>query len=464
MKTTICLCCMLILSINGISQNGDHSAPLIYIVDASGSMWGQIQGKSKMDIARAVLTTSINRLPEYQQLGFVVYGHRNKSDCTDVEFLIEVNQGSKSRVIGALETIKPLGMTPLAFSATKVIEQLRLSKQKATIILITDGIESCGGNICDVIAAAKLEGIDFKLHIIGFGLKAGDTDQLLCAVRAGGGQYYDAQDADALATVLDEATSQTIDMPASNMSVYALKNGKPIDATIKAYGITEKRLPVSARTYRDTAFMYLPTGSYNLEVWPMEGSDVAMLTVPGVQSFDDSLVHRNIYFDAGKIVLTTTNNGQNWDCLVKVADLSGKAVASLRTYDTPKEVEVNPGEYTLSIQAMKIEGINTNGVIENITVRSGGATPIGYTFESGTFSLETKFGGEMIDCVLTVSEVTTGKNVASGRTYTRGKSFLLNPGKYSVKVAPVGKNNNMKPQTVLFEVKKGEITSRTLNF
>ena len=153
-------------------------SPIIFIYDASGSMWGQLEGKTKMEIASDVLSGTIDSLPENQQIGLVAYGHRQKGDCKDVEFLVNVGKNNKAKVNQSLKNIKPLGKTPLAYSAMQVFDTLRVTKMKATIILVTDGIESCGGNICEVVKAAREEGIDFKLHIIGFGLKEGETEEL----------------------------------------------------------------------------------------------------------------------------------------------------------------------------------------------------------------------------------------------------------------------------------------------
>lgn len=447
------------------AQENESPSPIIFIYDASGSMWGQMEGKTKMEIASTVLSSSLENLPVNQKIGLVAYGHRKKGDCKDVEFLVDVSNGTKSQVNTALKEIKPLGMTPLAYSATQVIDKLRISKEKATIILVTDGIESCNGNICDVITAAKKEGIDFKLHIIGFGLKEGETEQLKCAAKAGDGNYYDAADAGGLGDVLNEATAQTVDTPKGNVSVYAVKNGIAIDAWVKAYDVIGKRAPISVRTYRDTAYFYLPPSKYNLEVAPLEGSDVKMVTVEGVQSFEDKIVHQTISFDGGKIGITTTSNGKNWDCMVKVIDANGKVAASLRSYNEPKEVEVNPGTYKVSIQALgDMKGMETYTEIEGVTVNAGSTTPISHGFSTGTAFIDAKGGGNSIDSVVTIDDASSGKNVAGGRTYNRGKEFLLNPGTYKVKVAPLGDFKDRKAQTFTIEIKKGEATNKTLNF
>ncbi|MCB0456513.1 MAG: VWA domain-containing protein [Flavobacteriaceae bacterium] len=446
------------------AQDKESPSPIIFIYDASGSMWGQMQGKTKMEIASSVLSNSLETLPVNQKIGLVAYGHRKKGDCKDVEFLVDVSNGTKSQINSALKAIKPLGMTPLAYSATQVIDKLRASKEKATIILVTDGIESCDGNICDVVTAAKKEGIDFKLHIIGFGLKEGETEQLKCAAKAGEGNYYDAADAGGLGDVLNDATSQTVDTPKGNVSVYAVKNGKPIDAFIKAYDQVSKRKPISVRTYRDTAYFYLPPSTYNFEASPLEGSDVAMITLEGIQSFEDKIVHQDVSFDGGKLHVTTTNNGENWDCMVKLIDQNGKVAASVRTYQAPKEVEVNPGIYKITIQALAMNGLQTYTEIDNVVIKSAGKTPVSYNYETGTAFIDAKADGKSIDSVVTIDDSASGKNVAGGRTYDRGKEFLLNPGMYKVKVVPLGAYKDRKAQTITLEIKKGEAADKTLNF
>jgi Ca-activated chloride channel family protein len=456
---------MVVQSLDAQTENSPvQPAPIIFIYDASGSMWGQMQGQTKMEIARDVLSASVNGLSQNQQIGLVAYGHRKKGDCRDVEFMVSMDNSSKSTITSALKKIKPLGKTPLAYSASQVIDQLRTSNAKATIILVTDGIESCDGNICDVVADAKEEGIAFKLHIIGFGLKAEETEQLECAAKAGDGRYFDAADASGLSEVLNEAVGETVDKPRGNVSVYAIKNGQAIDAWVKAYDVLAKRSPMAVRTYKDTAYVYLPESTYNIEVQPLEGSDVDMIVVKGVKSFEDKMVHQTIAFDGGKLEITTTNNGDNWDCLVKLLDESGKAVATVRTYDAPKEVEVNPGTYKVTIQALKMKGMDTYTQLENITIKAGQTTPITVKFATGTTFIDSKVNETSIDSVVSISDINSGTNVAGGRTYDRGREFLLNPGTYSVKVIPLGGYKDRKTQTFTVQVKEGETVTKTVRF
>ncbi len=466
MRTSILLLWSVFLGISIYSQEKTaEPSPIIYIYDASGSMWGQMQGKTKMEIASEVLSSSVKKLPDNQNIGFVAYGHRQKSDCEDVEFLVDVKDGTKNQVIESIKKIKPLGKTPLAYSALQVIDKLRQTGLKATIILVTDGIESCGGDICEVIKAAKKEGIDFRLHIIGFGLKETETEQLKCAANAGDGNYYDAANAEGLGEVLAEATATTVDLPDGNMTIYAIKNGVPIDAYIQAYDIKAKRNPISSRTYRDTAIFYLPPSTYNLEVTPLQGSDVEKITLSNIESYEEQMVHRTVSFDAGELSIKTTNNGENWDCLVKLFHLDGSLAAQERTYTASKKVEVNPGTYNVTIKALgKLEGILTSTKMENVEITAGQITPISYDFESGHFEIYPKVGDELIDTVVTITEESSSTNVARSRTYTKGAKFLLNPGKYQVNVKPLGAHKAKSAQTLYVQVTKGEITSNEVSF
>ncbi len=315
-----------------------------------------------------------------------------------------------------------------------------------------------------MVKNAKNEGIDFKLHIVGFGLKEGETKQLICAAKEGDGQYYDASNAEGLAEVLQEATTVTIDDPPGNMSVYALKNGEPIDAVVKAYDIKSKRRPIGVRTYGDTALVYLPPSTYNLEVFPLGGSDVKPVTVEDVVTVEDQIIHKTVSFDGGRFKVKVTNNGEGWDALVKVLDASGKTVGTTRTYGKTQEIEVNPGNYDLSFQVLRIKGIETNFKKENLQINPGGIAEASYDFKSGKVFVDARADGKSIDSVVKFIEVESGKYVDGSRTYNKGAHFLLNPGRYTVSVKPIGAYKDRKIQTFTLVLKQGEELNKEVNF
>ncbi len=54
------------------------------ILDASGSMWGQVEGGNKIVIARRVLKNLVAGLSTEAEVDLLAYGHRQKGDCEDI--------------------------------------------------------------------------------------------------------------------------------------------------------------------------------------------------------------------------------------------------------------------------------------------------------------------------------------------------------------------------------------------
>jgi len=465
---TIILCFLIGLIFNVKAQEDTKPSPILFIYDASGSMWRQLDGKTKKEIASDVLTKTIGNLPKYQNVGLIAYGHRTKGDCSDIEYMVNLSNPSKIEVTEAVKSLNPTGRTPLARSATMAINSLKEEQLKATIILITDGIESCDGDICKVITNAKADGIDFKLHIVGFGLKDENKEQLICAANAGDGKYYDANNADGLGDVLTEATAETIDEPAGNFSVYTLKNGEPVDAWIKPMNVISKKELKGSRTYKDTAWMYLPPGKYNVNVKPLEGTDIPGTTI-SVEIKEGEVQHRDVSFDGGLLEVTITNNGEPWDAVVKMFDKNTeKLAAQTRTYGKTQQMEVSAGYYKLTFKALKLEGIDIEAVNENVTIKANETNTVSHDFKSGIAMIGVKTtSGELIDATVNFHEKTTDKNVAGSRTYTsessNPKQFLLNPGTYEVRVTTLGVHKGYK-DTFTITVKQRETVEKIITF
>ena len=445
-----------------------EAKPIIFIYDASGSMWGQIDGGTKKDIASKVLTTTIDNLPEYQKIGLIAYGHRNKSDCNDIEFLIDINNESKSKVKNSVESITPIGRTPLAQSATMAIKSLNENKTEATIILITDGIESCDGEICKVIEKAVANKVKLKFHVVGFGLKDIEKKELKCAAQAGNGNYYDANNAEGLQDVLTEATVETIDKLKENFSVYAVKNGKALDTSVKVIDAETKKELNAARTYRDTARLFLKPGVYDIEIRPLENTDIPPTSIR-VEMIADQTLHRDVSFDGGILEVKTTNNGEGWDCLVKmIHSESEKVIATTRTYGKLQKMEVPPGHYKISFSALKIKGKDVSAVVEGFKIESNQTHQLSHDFKSGVAMVGVrKSNGELIDATVNFHDKTSGKNITGGRTYTSAKSnpkrFILTPGTYEVRVVTLGAHKGYK-DTFDITVIENEVIEKILTF
>lgn len=172
------------------------------VLDASGSMWGQINGKPKLQIAREALATVLEGLPADMELGLIAYGHRKRGSCSDIEVVIKPAAGTGPAITQAAAHMKFLGKTPLSAAVMKAAEELRYTEDKATVILITDGLENCQADPCAVGAELAKKGIDFTAHVVGFDLTDAQGKQVACLAENTGGRYVSAANADELRDAL----------------------------------------------------------------------------------------------------------------------------------------------------------------------------------------------------------------------------------------------------------------------
>lgn len=112
-----------------------------------------------------------------------------------------------------IEAVQPKGMTPIAESVRREAAAPRSTERKATVILVSDGGETCGADPCALGAELEAGRVDFTTHVIGFDLDARSRacEQLACLARAAGGLFIDAADAAQLDTALRRATDAAIE-------------------------------------------------------------------------------------------------------------------------------------------------------------------------------------------------------------------------------------------------------------
>ncbi|TFW28189.1 VWA domain-containing protein [Massilia arenosa] len=192
----------LMLAAAGPAGAATAPAPTMLVLDASNSMWGQIGGVSKFDIARKSLASFVGALPAGQPIGLTAYGHRRKDDCLDVETVLPVGVLDKSRLDAALKPLAPRGKTPLARAIAQAAETLDYKKQPATVVVLTDGLETCSANPCAEVEQLVAQGRQLTVHIIGFDMRATEREQLRCIAQAGHGRLALAGNAQELALAL----------------------------------------------------------------------------------------------------------------------------------------------------------------------------------------------------------------------------------------------------------------------
>ncbi len=176
----------------------------ILVLDGSGSMWGQIDGKAKITIAQEVVGDLLGALPKDTDLGLTVYGHREKGNCADIETVVRPGPDTRGAIAQAVNGIKPKGKTPLSDAVRAAAEELRYTEERATVILVSDGRETCVADPCEVARTLEETGVDLTVHVVGFDVSDDATalGQLQCLADETGGQFVTADDADQLSDAL----------------------------------------------------------------------------------------------------------------------------------------------------------------------------------------------------------------------------------------------------------------------
>ena len=186
------LCAVLCLAALPLAANADGRS--IIVLDASGSMWGQIDGRPKLEIAREALAGVLAELPADSEVGLMAYGHRTKGDCGDIELIVPPGPGTGPAISAAAANMQFLGKTPLTDAVRQAAAALRSTEEKATVILITDGVETCEADPCALGLELEASGVDFTAHVVGFGLTAQEGSEVACLAENTGGQYLTAGD------------------------------------------------------------------------------------------------------------------------------------------------------------------------------------------------------------------------------------------------------------------------------
>lgn len=187
-----------------------YAADAILILDASGSMWGVVDGQTKIAAARKAVESILSKWKPSDRLGLMAYGHRAKGECRDIEMVVPVASFDANRIRDAVNALNPKGKTPIAESLRAAATALRANENKATVILVSDGIETCAPDPCAVAAELKKAGVGFTAHVVGFDVAdPAAKNQLQCIARATGGVYLDARNASGLESALGRAVEAT---------------------------------------------------------------------------------------------------------------------------------------------------------------------------------------------------------------------------------------------------------------
>ncbi len=201
-----------LLGLGAMQAHAASDGKVMMVLDGSGSMWGQVDGVAKIEIARTEIDRLLSTWSPNVELGIMAYGHREKGNCQDIETVVPLQKVDRTRYMQAVRGISPKGKTPISAAVARAADELKYTEEKATIVLVSDGLETCNADPCALASQLEAKGVDFQVHVVGFDLKPEERASLQCLADRTGGRFFSAGNAAELSGALSEA-AQVIAAP-----------------------------------------------------------------------------------------------------------------------------------------------------------------------------------------------------------------------------------------------------------
>ncbi len=299
-----------------ISAQADFSVTrILFVLDASGSMEGNWDGKSKFDVAKEILFQTLDSLEQnngHLEFALRIFGFQTPKqlkNCEDSKLVCDFAPNNATAFRKVLRNIKNQGQTPIAYSLYQAVNDFPPDPQaKNVIVLITDGIETCEGDPCSVSSVLASRHIALRPFIIGLGMGENGSEYFDCL-----GTYYDASDEHSFENALNVVISQAMNNTTTQVNLLDIY-GNPTETNVE---ITFYDHFTHRNVYSFVHSLDFYGQSDTLDISPVGVYDLTVHTTPPV-------VKRNIKLIPGKhnIISVPAPQGQ---LVLKISGSTGFA-------------------------------------------------------------------------------------------------------------------------------------------
>ena len=433
-------CIGLSLPYNTFAKKDKPVTRVLFIFDASQSMYAQWDGNSRMEIAKKLLSNMLDSLDNKENLlvGLRCYGHQKPSppqDCRDTRLEVPFGNNTVPAIKNRLKTLQPKGTTPIA----KALESGALdfpgvtSNSRNIVILITDGIEECGGDPCAVSRLYQEKKIIIKPFVIGIGLSEEYKKNFECI-----GTFYDARNPDEFKNILDVVISQVLNSTTAQVNLLD-ENEMP----------TETNVPLSFYDSFSGILQYNFIHTMNsrgnpdtMNIDPVLNYKVIAHTIPQTEAEGNwKLIpgkHTTIPIKCpqGTLSISSAINKTKVECIIRE---KGKT-ETLNVQQLNTKQRYLTGEYDLEILTLpriyetirinQSESTNVKIPEPGLVVLSASSSPYGSIFEVSNelkwvCDLNTKKGRQALYLLPGKYKVVYRAKNASSSEYTKEKTFKV---------------------------------------
>ncbi|NBC82770.1 MAG: VWA domain-containing protein [Bacteroidetes bacterium] len=433
-----------------LSQNYPKKEPpdtrILFIFDASQSMAGQWESDKKINIARKLLIKMVDSLENLDnvQLALRIYGHQSPvppQDCDDTRLEVPFSNNNASRIRQELRFLNPKGTTPMAHSLERSANDFsKCDNCRNIVLLITDGIEACEGDPCEISRQLQSKGIILKPFVIGIGIDEHFKQSFDCI-----GNFYNAANEEKFEEVLGVVISQALNSTTAQVNLLD-KHGKPTETNVNMtfYDQTSGKIKynyvhtINHRGVPDTLVLDHLV-KYRLKV----------NTIPPIEVKNISLnvgTHTIIAADTPQgtlLVKTKADDNQYRDMQFFVRKQGSHKTLNVQTIDSPEKYLV--GNYQLEIPTLPILEVDNVKIDQSTTT----------TVEIPRPGICTVLMASPGFASLYVREENEERWIYNFSTRTRKESILLQPGNYRIVYRAANVKQSIYTISKTFEIKSG---------
>jgi len=396
---------------------------ILFVFDASNSMKAQHQNTTRIDGAKNLFFKFIDSLSRDKSLQFALrmYGHTVKyppGDCKDSKLVVPFSQNNIVAIKQKVKEAQPTGITPIEHSLTEAANDFIDNKANNIVIIITDGIEECGGDPCKARQKLMAKGIVFKPFIIGIGLTLDQIKTFECV-----GTYFDYDNQTSFSNITQIIQQQKLNKTTAQVNLLDTKSlPSESDVNMTFYDVARKEYKynfihtLNAKNNPDTLY---------IDDFPTY--QVIAHTIPPTKSNEVKLVtgkHTIIPIDApqGFFAVKRPEGAYNYNEKVKVVVRKSGTMQTINVQLLNSTDKYITGNYDIEILTLPRININDNEITQSKTkiveIPNAGMLQV-KCLEAGDGSILLKKNNEKLEWVTNLSTQTV-------------QTFYLQPGNYVV--------------------------------
>lgn len=398
---------------------------IAFILDASGSMTAKLPNSSqtKIQVAKQVMSELVTQVPSNVKASLWFYGHRYPQEpkaksCTDIERVFPLGAVNATAYKQAIDKVNTLGYTPIADSLTQAAKDLPAGDtQNNSIILVSDGEETCGGDPCKVAEALNASNSHVTIHVVGYNVEDVARKQLQCIANASGGMYRDAASADLLREALASAVKT-----ADAKTFLRLETLGPNNAQVKTkLGLYKAGTKDVVAGYNAWADNPVTPGTY----------DIVIETLPRVMYSNVNLAEGSstlIRLNVGAFEFASVAGESPNPYSVQVVDPATKTVLGYSLNPGTEPYYALPGTFNLELFPSIAQG-SPNAVFSQVAIK-----PLEkITLKLGAFDLRGVNNEQVRPYAIKFFDAATGQLIVS-LTGGAPKLYYLAPGVYRIEL------------------------------